>query len=205
MEDKCRKSVLIADDHQVIRDLVASFLEEQQAFETWHAGTFEETISSIAENGPFDIVLLDFQMPGMNGLQGVSEIIISNSPSPVVLFSGTDSQAVISGSMDLGARGLIPKSSSADEIPKIIREVISGQVYLPSGFKNLEEASSSPKLTRRESEILALLKEGKTNKVIGEILGISPATAKFHISGLCTKLGAKNRTQAVMMAEELGL
>jgi len=199
-----RPRVLIADDHQVIRDLVASLLEKRRAFETRHSGTLDETTGAIDENGPFDIVLLDFAMPGMNGLQGVAAVVAANAPKPVVLFTGTDSQSVISGAMDLGVRGIIPKTSPAEDIPDIIRKVISGQVHIPSEFDTPEDGEPVH-LTKREYEILGLLKAGKTNKEISAACGITPATVKYHISGLCSKLGAKNRTQAVMMAESLGL
>ncbi len=201
-----KKKVLLADDHQVIRDLVASMLRNEEDFTVDEASDFLEVEQIIKDKGPYDIILLDFTMPGMNGLQGVEKVIDLNDDKPVVLFSGLDNRSIIHNALELGAKGLISKNDPANSIPNIIRFILSGQIYMPPDlFKKSSNESSDIKLSPRETEMLACLRSGMTNREIGETIGIKDATVKLHIRTLCNKLGAKNRVQAVMIAESLGL
>lgn len=201
-----KKTVLLADDHKVIRDLVAGLLKDQGDFDVDQAGTLPEVEDCISAHGPYDIVLLDYAMPGMAGLAGVEKVIAANGDNPVVLFSGLDNRTVISNSMKMGARGIIPKSNSASSIPDIIRFILTGQTYMPPDmFERAASSEGEIKFSDRETEMLGYLRAGMTNKEISEQCGLKDATVKLHIRTLSHKLGAKNRTQAVMIAETMGL
>jgi len=206
MNDTKQYRILLADDHQVIRDLVASMLRQEKDFTVMEASNFSEVLKLIGDFGPFDIILLDFTMPGMNGLQGVEKAIQENLDQPVVLFSGLDNRSIIHNALKLGAKGLISKNNPADSIPNIIRFVLSGQTYMPPDMFNQTNSNESDiKLSSREAEMLTCLRAGMTNREISEQIGIKDGTVKLHIKTLCTKLGAKNRVQAVMIAESMGL
>ncbi|MFG6572217.1 response regulator transcription factor [Sulfitobacter sp. 1A13353] len=206
MNDKKKYRILLADDHQVIRDLVASMLRKESDFHVTEASNFSGVQEVIKDFGPFDIVLLDFAMPGMNGLQGVEKCIELNASKPVVLFSGLDNRSIIHNALSMGAKGLISKNDPADSIPSIIRFILSGQTYMPADlFKQTSNDESEIKLSERETEMLGCLRSGMTNREISEEIGISDGTVKLHIRTLCNKLGAKNRVQAVMIAESMGL
>lgn len=198
--------VLLADDHKVIRDLVRDLLGHEADFEVEEAGSLKEVTDAISASGTFDIVLLDYAMPGMGGLPGVEAVIKANAPAPVALFSGVDSEAVVTNAMEMGARGIIPKSSAANTIPDIIRFILTGETYVPQDlFTRTTGEDSGVKLSPREAEMLDALRQGMTNRAIARKYEISEATVKLHISTLTRKLGAKNRTQAVMIAETLDL
>jgi two-component system nitrate/nitrite response regulator NarL len=204
MTEAKKYRILLADDHQVIRDLVASMLRQEDDFIVSEASNFPEVQQLIKDFGPFDIILLDFAMPGMNGLQGVEKAIQDNQEQPVVLFSGLDNRSIIHNALKLGAKGLISKNNPADAIPNIIRFVLSGQTYMPADmFQQPNTAETDIKLSQRESEMLTCLRAGMTNREISEKIGIKDGTVKLHIKTLCTKLGAKNRVQAVMIAESI--
>jgi len=203
---KKQYKVLLADDHQVIRDLVASMLQNEDDFEVTQASNLQDVENLISDFGSYDIILLDFAMPGMNGLQGVEKIIKANDGKPVVLFSGLDNRSIMHNALTLGAKGLISKNNPADSIPNIIRFILSGQTYMPPDmFKEPISNCSDVQLSTRETEMLTCLKSGMTNREISEAIGIKDSTVKLHIKTLCTKIGAKNRVQAVMIAESMGL
>ena len=181
-------------------------LRQEKDFTVMEASNFSEVLKLIGDFGPFDIILLDFTMPGMNGLQGVEKAIQENLDQPVVLFSGLDNRSIIHNALKLGAKGLISKNNPADSIPNIIRFVLSGQTYMPPDMFNQTNSNESDiKLSSREAEMLTCLRAGMTNREISEQIGIKDGTVKLHIKTLCTKLGAKNRVQAVMIAESMGL
>jgi two-component system, NarL family, nitrate/nitrite response regulator NarL len=201
-----KKTVLLADDHTVIRDLVAGMLENERDFKVDKTGSLEGIEEKISQHGPYDIVLLDFSMPGISGLAGIERVLELNKKKAVILFSGLDNRAVISNAIKLGVRGIIPKSNAANSIPDIIRFVLTGQTYMPPDmFERGEQEGASIKLSSREREMLECLRAGMTNREITERVGIKDATVKLHIRTLCGKLGAKNRTQAVMIAESMAL
>lgn len=198
--------VLLVDDHQVIRDLVASMLRaEDGSLKVVTTNGKESALALLSKDDPFDVVLLDYSMPDMNGISGIEEVITTGKGAAVVLFTGLESKSIITNAMQIGVRCVIPKNSPANMIPKIIDLVLSGATYLPAEIFSETEDDTKIHLTPRETEVLLCLREGMLNREISEKLGISGATVKLHLRTLCGKLGAKNRTQAVMIAEEMQL
>lgn len=201
--DPPKARLLIADDHELVRDLVAAHLRSDGGFEVTTAGSLPEAERCIDAAGGFDLVLLDLAMPGMKGAESIGALITRNGGRPVVLFSGIARREVVVEAMAQGARGLIPKSTPARDLPNIVRGLLVGATYLPPGI----DSSAAPDLglTAREMQVLRLVRAGRMNKEIAGQLGLSEVTIKMHVRSICTKLNARNRTHAAMIAEARGL
>ncbi|MFX4299840.1 response regulator [Pseudosulfitobacter pseudonitzschiae] len=205
MIQKAPLSVLIADDHQVVTDLIGPYLAGRGNLSVHVAHDLADAIKACHQSGPFDVVLLDYFMPDMSGIDSIRKLIDINRPGRVALFSGIESQVVLIHAIKAGAYGLIPKSISARNIAEIISSIANGEIYYPVWYTNLDRQEQVRALSKRESEILGHLRGGLTNEEIAHICGISTGTVKLHVKSACTKLGVKNRTQAAMIAEDLKL
>lgn len=205
MIETSRISLLVADDHVFVTDLMAQYIADQGGFSVHVAENFKETIKACKRSGPFDVILLDYFMPDMEGLDGIEAVVRANQTGKVVLFSGIESQVVLNGALEAGVYGLIPKNKSASQIAEIILTISKGEIYLPAWYTTLKEEHTVSALSKREMDVLGHLRQGLTNEEISEVCGITIGTVKLHIKSACTKLGAKNRTQAAMFAAELKL
>lgn len=198
--------ILIADDHQLVRELVASHLRAQGDFEVVTVESYSAAERAIRDTGAFDIVLLDFAMPGVGGVQAVPDLIARNAGKPVALFSGLARRETVLEAVARGASGFIPKSTPARDLPEAIARILGGECYLPPGFDMPAGAPRSELgLTPRELQVLRAVREGLMNKEIAARMGLSEVTVKMHVRSICTKLNARNRTQAAILAETLGL
>lgn len=204
--DRGMVRILIADDHQLVRELVASHLRAQGDFEVMTVESYSSAERAIGESGAFDIILLDFAMPGVGGVQAVPDLIARNSGKPVVLFSGLARRDTVQEAVARGAAGFIPKSTPARDLPAAIARILAGERYLPPDFETASVAQKSDLgLTPRELQVLRAVREGLMNKEIAARMGLSEVTVKMHVRSICTKLNARNRTQAAIVAETLGL
>ncbi len=202
--------VLVADDHELVRDMLAAFLEREGDFALTTVSNYPEAADAIRKTGPFDLVLLDYQMPGMAGLDGLAAAIALNAPSPVALMSGTADKRVAEGALQAGAAGFVPKSMPAKSLVHAVRFMLAGEQYAPIAFMTAPEQEEpqhplADKLSPRELEVLAGLCNGKANKEIARDLGLAEVTVKLHVRTLGRKLGARNRTHAAMIAKEAGV
>jgi len=195
--------ILIADDHDLVRETLAAFLSSGGACEVECAGTLDEAMRATRGREPFDVILLDYNMPGMTGLDGLAAMRTANNEQPVALISGTATPALAETAIAAGAAGFLPKTMPAKSILAAIRFMAAGEIYAPYDFLHRSSrARDSFGLTERERDVLRGLAVGKSNKEIARDLDLQEVTVKLHVKTLSRKLGAKNRTQAAMVARD---
>jgi two-component system nitrate/nitrite response regulator NarL len=203
-----RKSILVADDHILIRDAVASALSVDQRFDVSTTDSFSSTQAEITRLGAVDILLLDIVMPGMHGLRSVDYFVKLNAGGAVVIFSGVATDDFVSKALALGARGFIPKTLPLRSLAATIHLISLGQVFVPATLEAPKEkllAFQSEELSSKELKIINLVSDGMTNKAIAWEIGLSEVTIKMHMRAICLKLNAKNRAHAVLLAARFGL
>lgn len=194
--------ILIADDHELVRDTIAMFLETEGVDEIIGVESLDAAIDVTRASGSFDLVLLDFNMPGMNGLLGLTRMRNANDNRPVAILSGTATPKIAKEAIEAGASGFVPKTLGAKSMVSAIRFMVAGETFVPYEFMQQVEARTVGNLTERETEVLRGLCEGKSNKEIARDLDLQEVTIKLHVKTLCRKLDAKNRTQAAMIARD---
>ena len=200
--------LLIADDHDLLRDTLVSFIAGAGGIETETAADLDSTLARIATDGPFDLVLLDYGMPGMHGLDGLRRAMAAHPGQRVALMSGTAAREVAEEALSLGAAGFLPKTMPATRLVNAIRFMALGEQFVPVEFLATPQPAAHPlaaRLTARERQMLQGLCAGKSNKEIARDLGLSEPTIKLHLKTLYRKLDAQNRTQAALIAREEGL
>ncbi len=202
--------ILIADDHDLLRDTLVIYLDNESGFETETAPDFGTALEKVRATPDFDLVLLDFSMPGMNGLEGLEIMRAEPGAAHVAIISGTANREVAEQVLASGAAGFLPKTLSAKSLVNAVRFMSMGEQYAPLDFLRAsdDDAEAHPlveKLSRREYEVLEGLTQGKSNKEIARDLDIREPTVKLHVKTLYRKIGASNRTQAAMIAKEQGL
>lgn len=196
--------VLIADDHDLVREAIAAFLMSEGAIEVVTVPTLDDAVGAAVKTGVFDLVLLDYNMPGMNGLDGLSRMIEANDRRPVALLSGNASRAVAEQAIRAGAAGFVPKTMSSRSMVTAVKFMVAGEIYAPFNFMQKTETPSG-NLSPRETEVVRGLCEGKSNKEIARDLDLQEVTIKLHVKTLSRKLNARNRTHAAMIARESNL
>lgn len=197
--------VLLADDHDLVRETLAAYLEAD-GFEVKTAPNLPDAIKIVESSPLFDVILLDYAMPGMNGLEGMKKMISASSDRPVAIISGTATKMVADDVLKSGAKGFIPKTMAAKSLVNAVRFIGAGEMFIPTSFlKEDSDAPSSIDLTPRERQVLMGITEGKSNKEIAIDYDLQEVTVKLHVKTLSRKLGAKNRTHAAMIARDLQL
>lgn len=201
--------VLIADDHDLVRDTIVAFLEREDGFKLTAVNDFAAAEKALIAEGPFDLVLLDYQMPGMDGLSGLARARELNFNNPVALISGIANKTVAQEALAQGAAGFLPKTMAAKSLVNAVRFMAAGEQFAPLAFMTAEEEvpptpELASRLSERELQVLQGLCKGQSNKEIARDLELQEVTIKLHVKTLCRKLEAKNRTQAAMIAKDAG-
>lgn len=199
--------ILIADDHDLLRDTLVAFVEAA-GIDVVTAPDLEGAVEKVDRLGPFDLVLLDYNMPGMNRLEGLRRVMALPGAPRVALISGEAPRVVVQEAIAAGAAGFVPKTLPAKSLVNAVRFMAAGEQFVPLELLAPTDKSSHPmakKLTRRELQVLQGLTDGKSNKEIARDLDLSEPTVKLHVKNLYRKIGAANRTQAALLAREAKL
>lgn len=206
--------LLIADDHPLFREAIRN--ATQQKFDDAtiaEAGSLAETAAYIDDHPDLDLVLLDLNMPGMDGLNGIVTLRNNYPEVPVVVLSAEEDKNVVLQSMTYGAVGFITKSMPREKIIAAVRQVLDGQAFLPPDIIRREGSSHQRRqpeghiapevissLTRRQLLVFERMAKGESNKQIGYELNIAETTVKAHVSAILRKLKVHNRMKAVLCA-----
>ncbi len=210
---------LIVDDHALIReamrDVLLGLRSDASMLEAADAQTALETLE---RHPDIDLILLDMHLPDRDGLQVLATVAEHHPAVAVVMLSGDKEQATIHGSLALGAQGFIPKTETRAVLSSALALVLAGGVYVPPAALRgayapplqAPAAAAPPSadslgLTDRQLEVLALLMEGKNNKLICRALDLAEPTVKNHVSAILKALGVRSRTEAVLAVTRLGL
>ncbi len=202
--------ILLADDHEMVRVALKVALAPLGPGATFaEAATAESALAAAAADPDLDLVLIDLHMPGMGGVEGVRRLRTEHPALPVIVCSASEDGTLVRELLSLGVAGFIPKSDSTQVIEQAVRLVLAGGTYAPPRL--LEAAPANPagspgalaSLTPRQGDVLRLLAHGKPNKLIARELDISEATVKVHLLAVFRALGARNRTEAVVIAQRL--
>jgi DNA-binding NarL/FixJ family response regulator len=212
-ESACGR-VLIADDHplfrEALRQVVALTLPDHDIAE---AQSLDEAMAIAAGDG-LDLILLDINMPGMNGFSGLIALRNHVPATPVVVISADESRETIRQAMTLGASGFIPKSMDREHMIAAVNSVLAGDVFVPvdlteTGGSRLDAwpddtfRDGYAALTAQQRKVLEMLVSGKSNKLIAYELHVAESTVKAHVSAVLRKLKVTSRTQAVLNASKL--
>ena len=203
--------LLIADDHDLVRETLAMLLTRELDATCDQADTLPAALSRIAKGVRYDLVLLDYVMPGMNGLEGLRRAAKANGDGGVAVISGLAPDHIARDALNAGACGFITKTMPAKSVVSAVRFMLAGETYAPATLLVTDDRSVVNEhpllgnLTPRERQALHALCRGQANKEIARDLGLTEVTVKLHVRTLCRKLGARNRTHAAMLARDMGL
>lgn len=204
--------LLVVDDHPVFRDGLAGLLGTlPDVYEVRTAGNAEDALQQVVD-GPFDVVLMDINLPGASGVEATRELTERAPGTAVLMVTMVDDDDSVFAALAAGARGYVLKDASADEILAAVRTVAAGGAVFGAAVATrilakqtvrggaIQRAAPAEPLTSREEDVLALLADGATNSQIARSLGLSLKTVQNHVSRILDKLQAADRTQAVLRA-----
>ena len=205
--------VMVVDDHPVFRDGLSVLLASVPGVVVVaEASTGVEAVTGAEEHRP-DVILMDINMPDMNGVEATRRILNRNPDVAILMLTMFDDDASVSAAVRAGARGYLLKGSDQEQIRRALEAVAGGEaIFGPAIAKRLmghfdpaARSGAFPELTQPAREVLELIAEGLTNDQIAARLVISPKTARNHVSNIFSKLEVADRVQAVLRAREAGL
>ena len=209
--------ILIVDDHALFREGLVLLLEALGQPQTLQAENADAALRQVAAHPQLDLVLLDLVMPGPGGIELLPEIKRQVPAAPVVILSADESHRTITGAIEKGASGYIPKTSTAEVMRGALRLILGGGIYVPPIVLRDEVRPPAPEaqqkrtakpedlgITPRQVEVLDFLLAGMPTKVIASRLGVSDSTVKAHTMAIFRTLKVRNRTEAVLEASRRG-
>ncbi|WP_126428743.1 response regulator [Brevibacillus marinus] len=231
MENQAEKiSIVLIDDHKLFREGIKRILEMEPDMSVVGEGSDGSDALRLAQRYNPDVILMDINMPNMNGVAATESVLEASPQSRIIILSIHDDEGYVYRTLRSGASGYLLKEMEADDLVEAVRVVANGGAYvhpkvtgkLIDEFRRLSEQEAQleslpgqnkggvhsskiiESLTRREREVLQLMAEGKSNRVIGESLFISEKTVKNHVSSILQKLDVQDRTQAVVISIKNG-
>ncbi len=198
--------ILIVDDHSLFRTgLKMILMQVGRARGISEADSVKEALD-FCESG-VDVILLDIQLHGINGIDGIKPLRDRFGKVPIIILSASNDMNAIALAKQLGAKGYINKAASAEDMVKSISQVLHGGSCFDDLHDGVVPASQSvgSDLTPRQLEVLMYLSEGKPNKLIARELDMSENTVRVHVSAILSALGASNRTEAILIAQREGI
>ncbi len=219
-----KTKIIIVDDHQLFREGVKRILAFEDSFEVVAEGDDGAEVASLYEEHSPDVILMDINMPRMNGVEATESLLQTHPDAKVIMLSIHDDESYVTHALKTGALGYMLKEMDAEAIVQAIKVVATGGSYLHpkvthnlvTEFRRLSEREHKGAfqqneirrpyhlLTKRECEVLQLLTDGQSNRTIGETLFISEKTVKNHVSSILQKMAVNDRTQAVVSAIKNG-
>jgi DNA-binding NarL/FixJ family response regulator len=211
-----RIRVLLADDHHIFREGLRALLVSASDLEVvGEAGDGNEVVAKAAEVRP-DVILMDLQLPGLNGVEATRRILASQPKVSVLVLTMFEDTDTVLAAMRAGARGYLLKDTHEEALLRSVRAVANGEaLFGPAVAERLiqylaaatppAEPHAFPELTGRELEVLSLLAQGLTNQAVADRMGISLKTARNHVSNILGRLQVADRTEAVARARAAGL
>lgn len=202
--------LLVVEDHGLVREgLLQTLRKLSPRLKLFEAEDAEGALHVVEQEKEFDLVLLDLMLPGMNGMAMLTVMRKRFPAVPVLVISALGDAETVRRAMRQGASGFVPKSSSGDVLLDAVRRVLDGELYLPAYLRdsvNAEQIDDSKRdptgtygLTAAQLRVLDLLKEGKSNREIGDLLGLTEGTVKLHVSKIFKALKVSSRAQALVI------
>ncbi len=210
--------ILIADDHPLFREAIQNVIRDGfPGSEILETADLDSALAITLENDDIDLVLLDLNMPGMHGLNGLISLRNEAPTIPVVIVSAEQDKQIVLQAITYGACGFITKSSPRAQMTDAIEQILNGNVYLPSDIIRSQKASTRraqhneqsippellQALTRKQLLVLERMTKGESNKQIAYNLDIAETTVKAHVSAILRKLNVHNRVQAILSAGDI--
>ncbi len=210
--------ILIADDHPLFREAIQNVIRDGfPGSEILETADLDSALAITLENEDLDLVLLDLNMPGMHGLNGLINLRNEAPTIPVVIVSAEQDKQIVLQAITYGACGFITKSSPRAQMTDAIEQILNGNVYLPSDIIRSQKASTRraqhneqsippellQALTRKQLLVLERMTKGESNKQIAYNLDIAETTVKAHVSAILRKLNVHNRVQAILSAGDI--
>ncbi|MBV9554904.1 MAG: response regulator transcription factor [Alphaproteobacteria bacterium] len=198
--------ILLADDHHLVREAIASYLTRAASdIVCVEASDFQQVRERLAGDDRFELVILDYRMPGMNGLAGLDEVRQMLPRAPVAIMSGAMDPAEAERALQRGAAGVIMKSLRGTALLTALRLIAAGETYVPRAVVTAlpgrrPARQSFDNLTPRELDCIEQVVRGLPNREIADRLAISEVTVKLHLNSAFKKMGARNRSDAVRIA-----
>lgn len=203
--------LLVVEDHALVREGLVQTLHQLEGDVDVHQASDCESARALLDAHEFDLVLLDLGLPGVDGLSCLNLFRRHYPATPIVIVSAYDDALTIGRALKGGASGFVPKAYSGDRLLAALREVLDGRIFTPEQIMPVNVGAELPRppvgraarpvdfgLTDRQTEVLALMVRGKSNRDIAESLDLSEGTVKVHITAIFKALGVASRTQALV-------
>lgn len=205
--------ILIADDHALFRDNLSVKIEEISPESiVLQSSNFSQSLKILEEQADIDMLIIDLDMPDLRWEESLKTLKEVSVDTDIVVVSASEDIRQIKKIISSGIKGYIPKRYEKSAMQTAIKEILNKRKYIPAALldssnENFANISQNPikTLTNRQSQVLDLIAQGKSNKQIAYEMGVSEATVKLHINALLRSLRVTNRTQAVITAQKMGL